>query len=364
MLEAGARVAPSRILRAPGELAPLVDGWRSLAAAQHASYFTTPDWVLTWWETFGRAKEAEVAVWEGPHGELEGVAGLIRTSERLHPRFPLAVTIWTNLGAGPGSADHCGWPVVPHRVEDVRSWISMRTAGSPLLLRSLDPGTGTGFVPDGGRLLYRTRCPRVRIPPADEVLGRSVKARKRVRAQTRKLLDRGVTFRWISPEEMDGSILEILFRLHGQRQGMLGRPSIFDAARRQLHRRLVARAGPGRGPAAVVAEHEGRAIGIRYGFLWLDVFAGYQSGWDPSWAHYRLGTVLYSEAIRLSRAAGASVADFLRGTEEWKYRFGAEDRVDETWLMPHGLPARLLEIKYRVRERRSASSPMRPSGDD
>ena len=364
MLEAGASVAPSRTLRTPGELlVPLVDGWRSLAAAQHVPYFATPDWVLAWWETFGEGKEAELAVWEGPHGEPEGVAGLIRTRERFHSRLPFSVSIWTNLGAGAGSADHCGWPVMPHRMQDVRSWIDTRTAGSPLLLRDLDPEAGTRFVPDGGQLLYRTRCPRLMIPDDGEALGRSGKSRKRIRSHTRKLLDQGVSFRWISPEEMDESTLQTLFRLHGERQAMLGRSSVFDPARRQLHRRLVARAGPGRGPTALVAEHEGRAVGIRYGFMWLDVFAGYQSGWDPAWAPYRLGTVLYSEAIQLSRAAGARVADFLRGTEEWKYRFGAIDHVDETWLIPRGLPARLLGLKYRLRNKGGGSRRMPPRVD-
>jgi CelD/BcsL family acetyltransferase involved in cellulose biosynthesis len=365
MLVAGISGPPSRVLRTPAELSGLVEGWRALAGRCRVSYFATPDWALAWWKTIGQGGEAQVAVWETPRGDLEALVALIRIRERFHSRVPLSVSAWTNLGAGPGSADHCGWPVLSSRVADVRSWIAARAAGGPMILRSLDTRSGVPFVPASGRLLYRTSCPRMVIPSGGEPVGRSAKFRKRVRAYTRKLIDRGVTFRWVPPEAMNEAVLETLFHLHERRQAMKGRPSIFDRTHQEFHRLLVASGGTGRGPAAILAEHSGRAIGVRYGFMWSDVFAGYQSGWDPAWAPYRLGTVLYSEAIRLSHEAGARVADFLRGTEEWKYRFGAEDRVDETWLVPIGLPARLLQLKYGVKARMERSrSPLQSAERD
>jgi CelD/BcsL family acetyltransferase involved in cellulose biosynthesis len=158
-----------------------------------------------------------------------------------------------------------------------------------------------------------------------------------------------VTFRWVPPEEMSESILSAFFHLHGQRNAMRGLASQFPPTHREFHARLVARGRPGRGPAAVLAEHEGRTIGVRYGFLWLDVFAAFHMGWGPEWAPYSLGTALDIHGIRLARTAGARVYDLLRGDEDYKYRLGAVDRVDETWLVPTRLRGRLFGLKYRLK---------------
>jgi hypothetical protein len=70
MLEAGARPTPSRVLGSPAELFDLEDAWRDLAAKCAVSFFCTPEWILSWWETFGIGREAEVAVWEGGDGSV------------------------------------------------------------------------------------------------------------------------------------------------------------------------------------------------------------------------------------------------------------------------------------------------------
>ena len=119
---------------------------------------------------------------------------------------------------------------------------------------------------------------------------------------------------------MTEELLETLFRLHERRWSASGRATSFDRSRAGLHRRLIARAGPGRGPAMVLAEQDGQAVGALYGFCWEEVFAYYQTGWEPEWADANLGTVLVAEAIRLAGLAGARVFDFLRGAEAYKYR--------------------------------------------
>lgn len=67
------------------------------------------------------------------------------------------------------------------------------------------------------------------------------------------------------------------------------------------------------------------------------------------WAPLRLGTVLISEAVRACAEQGLHTFDFLRGTEPYKYRFGAVDRHDTTLLLPHGPTGPLLALKHRLK---------------
>jgi CelD/BcsL family acetyltransferase involved in cellulose biosynthesis len=357
--------APSEIRTRPEELASLVEDWRRLAAGvAGSSYFVSPDWVLGWWETLGAGLRAEVALWRDGHGNLEAVVPLARVEQRLHRRVPLAVATWTNLGSGPGAADHCGWPVLSGRAGDVRAWIAEKAAGGPMLLNELDPEVGVPLVPAAARRVGVSACPRLTIPADGQELGVSPKFRKQLHYYHRKLAGQGVQFRWVGGGEMTDSLLETVYRLHERRRSLVEGTSSFDRGRVELHRRLIARAGPDRGPAVVLAERDGQPVGVLYGFRWGDLFAHYQTGWEPEWAAANLGTVLVSEAIRLAGLDGARVFDFLRGPEGYKYRFGATDRVDETWLVAGGGRGRLLDLRYRVKSGSSAvgagsSTPMR-----
>ena len=334
--------------------ADLVAEWRALAASiESSSYFQTPDWVLSWWEHSGRPP-TEVALWRDNHGCLEAVAFLSQTRERLHRRIPFAVRLTTNAGSGrPYSADHCGWPVLPHRVPDVQRWIATHPWGTSRLLRHLDPETGVPCVPGGAHRVLTTVCPRLRIPDDPAKLSISSHFRQRMRRSQRELEHAGVAFTWRAPGTVTTEALDILFTVSESRRSLKGSTSFVRADVEDFHRRLIARSGPGRGPAMVIAHRGERPVAAMYGFMWRDTFAIYQGGWDAAWASLSLGSVLVAESIRLAGLNGAKCFDFLRGTEAYKYRFGATDRLDETWLLPSGLGGVVTELKFAgVRMRR------------
>jgi CelD/BcsL family acetyltransferase involved in cellulose biosynthesis len=351
------------LLRAPGELAALVPSWRALVAATPGtSYFTTPDWVLGWAESLGRAEAARavVAVWRDGDGAAQAVVPLLRTRERLHPRVPGGVACWTPLGTGPGAADHCGFAVHPDRHEDVRAWLASLARHRTMVFPHSDAGTGDPFLPPGAREIERTACP---VLPADPAALGSARHRQGVRRKARRLAEEGVTFAWLAPGTMEPHVFDDLLRLHRSRRDAIGAASAFDASRRPLHVALAARAAPGRGPCALVArDGAGVAVGVLYGFLWRDTFAYYQLGWDPGYAKASLGTVLFHETLTALAEHGVREFDFLRGAEEFKHRFGATDRYDTTWLVARGAGGALLGAKSAARRMR-ARRPLRPSGE-
>jgi CelD/BcsL family acetyltransferase involved in cellulose biosynthesis len=329
----------------------LTRDWLDLAARlDETSYFQTPDWVLGWWETIARRPRTRAAAWRAPSGRLEALVVLSRDRQRLHRTLVVSFPVYVNAGSGPGAADHCGWLVPGEQRDEVSAWLSQVTGGAGLLLRSADPLWGRPPLPAGARVVGTTICPRMRLPSPDQPVGRSPDFRRQLGRFTRRLEREGVQFAWVPAGSVDEELLKALFELHERARANRGVGTAFGPDQLALHRRLVARSDPCRGPAAVVARHDGAVAGVLYGFCWKDTFAAYQWGWDPRWAHYSMGSVLAYQGIRYARANGARTFDFLRGTEPYKYRFGAIDRCDRTWLVPRGPAGRLMAARYRVSE--------------
>ena len=330
----------------------LVHEWRELALrVPESSYFQSPDWVLGWWDTIARRPPTRIAVWRGPSGRLDALVALSEERARLHGAFPVDLPVFVNAGSGVGAADHCGWLVPDDRRADVVDWLGHAVAGAGLLLRDADPTSERPPLPARARMIEATVCPRLTLSGPGEAAGQSHELRRQLPRFTRRLEREGVRFEWVEPGRVDEALIRDLFALHARRRVRRGKGTSFGPEQLQLHLRLAAWGGPGRGPAAVVARHDDAVIGVLYGFWWKDTFAAYQSGWDPAWARFSVGSVLIYQAIGFAASAGASTLDFLRGTEPYKYRFGAVDRADRTWMVPRGPGGLLLSARYRARDR-------------
>jgi CelD/BcsL family acetyltransferase involved in cellulose biosynthesis len=343
-------------LEGHASLGALDRDWLELAARHEgSSYFQTPDWVLAWWDTIAARPRTRVAAWRTPSGRLEAMVAVSRDRERLHRRLPVAVPVYANAGSGAGDADHCSWLVPPERGEAVAAWLSETIAGSPLLVRSAASDWPAGMLPAGARTVEETACPRLTLPLAPGAGGPSRDFVRQLRRFTRRLAREGVGFEWVPPPEVDERLLLSLFELHARARAAGARGS-FGIDQLAFHRQLGARAGPRRGPAAVVARREDEIAGVLYGFWWGDTFAAYQSGWDRSYARHGLGNLLVLHALEFAADRGARTFDFLRGTEPYKYRFGARDHWDRTWLVPRGPAGALLVARHALSERRRHAS--------
>jgi CelD/BcsL family acetyltransferase involved in cellulose biosynthesis len=338
-------------LDGPARLEGLDRAWLELAGrVEGTSYFQTPDWVLAWWDTIAGRPPTRIATWRAPSGRVEAVVALSRVRERLHRRLPVAVPVYANAGSGAGAADHCGWLVPAARADEVGAWVSEAIGGGALLVRGADSDWPRWALPGGARVVDAIACPRVALPLADRGAGPSQSFVRQLRRFTRRLERERVSFEWVPPTRVDERLLRTLFELHARGDARRG-GSTFGIEQLAFHRRLAERSGPGRGPAAIVARREETIVGVLYGFWWQDTFAGYQSGWDPTFARHSMGSVLVLHALERAADEGAHTFDFLRGREPYKYRFGARDRCDRTWLVPRGPAGALLTTRHRVRDR-------------
>jgi CelD/BcsL family acetyltransferase involved in cellulose biosynthesis len=342
-------------------LGALQRDWLELASRHEgSSYFQTPDWVLAWWETIAGRPRTRVAAWRTASGRLEAIVTLSRDRERLHRRLPVTVPVYANSGSGVGVADHCSWLVPANLGDAVAAWLDEAVGSSALVVRGAAPGWPTEVLPAGARAVEATACPRLSLPVSPGPDGPSPDFARQLRRFTRRLEREGVQFEWVPPPQVDERVLVSLFELHAQgRPDGAGRGS-FGIEQLAFHRRLGKLAEPGRGPAAVVARRGEEIAGVLYGFWWRDTFAAYQSGWDRRYARHGLGNLLVLHALEFAAGEGASTFDFLRGTEPYKYRFGARDQWDRTWLVPRGPAGALLLARHRLRERRASAATPEP----
>jgi CelD/BcsL family acetyltransferase involved in cellulose biosynthesis len=194
-----------------------------------------------------------------------------------------------------------------------------------------------------------TICPRLCLAGPDQPVARSGNFRRQLSRFERQLTGAGVRFVWHPPGTVDETIAAALFALHGRRRNALEAGTSLRDRHRSLLAALSRAAGAGRGPAAVVARVDERIVGVLLGFRWKDTFSAYQSGWDPEYASSSLGSVLVRNAIRFAAADGVRVFDFLRGTEPYKYRFGAVDAYDRSYLLVRNSSGRLLPFEQALR---------------
>ena len=71
-----------------------------------------------------------------------------------------------------------------------------------------------------------------------------------------------------------------------------------------------------------------RIKAVFYGFAHHDAVYYYLSGYDPELENISIGNTLVAHAIDEAVRNGAKVFDFLRGADEYKYAWGATDRVN------------------------------------
>ena len=124
-------------------------------------------------------------------------------------------------------------------------------------------------------------------------------------------------------------LLSSLFELHAARWERRELPGVLaDSTTQDFHRDVARRmlaAGALRMYATRVAE---RTVAVFYGFAFGDTVYYYLSGYDPALEKLSIGTLIVAHAVDEAVRTGAETFDFLRGAEEYKYAWGAKDRMN------------------------------------
>jgi CelD/BcsL family acetyltransferase involved in cellulose biosynthesis len=305
----------------------LVPRWRALLERDPtATVFQTPHYLATWWSEFGAGSTPRIIELIGDGGATTGIvpltigadgvmrfAGDHETTDYRGPVSPLderdavaAATIeaiasdpWTTLELD-GLAADTGWPEAFSRAS--------KAAGYSVAEERSEA------------------CPRVVIPGSYDSYLQSLpgKLRHEIQRKARRLeRDAGAYEIRLSTEATLDDDLERFFTMHRSSDGPKGRfmhegmATFFGSFAWMLFSQGWLR--------LALLEIGGEPWAGVYAYSYRGVWGVWNSAYDHRRRDLSPGMVLMGDCVRLAAEEGCGTFDFLRGTEPYKYRFGASD---------------------------------------
>lgn len=342
-----------------GPVTELAGPWAELHAAQRtATPFTSYAWACCWWPHFGADPFVLVAR-EG--GAVVGLAALV-----VRRRGPLRIL--EPVGMEPG--DYWDVLAAPGRREAVTHAVAGALAAAAgrwdaWILRCLPPDSPLEAAVDAAGLLSferpRIQAPSIDLPDSFEAYLETLSSNRRsnLRKHLRRLDGGEVTLRVVGDPAALAPAFARWQDLRRRQWDAAGKDinpvhlaPHFAAFMRDVTAALI--------PAGLAElwefEREGEVIGAYVNFMDADAYHWYLGGFDPAHASLGLGKIAIGHGIRTSIAAGRRRYDFGRGAEEYKYWYGAEDRLLAARVVGSTRPrsrAALLAARLEVRRRGS-----------
>lgn len=153
------------------------------------------------------------------------------------------------------------------------------------------------------------------------------------------------------PEEVQAALSD-LFRLHGKRWRARGQTGVLATPRRQkFHRAVCAAFARNNWLRLWTLRCDGQPACVLLSYFYGGKYSFFIGGFEPEMMRMSVGTCLFARVLRHAIEEGATEFDFLRGEEEYKYRYGAINRDYKTisWFSdtPRG---RILQRRIALEE--------------
>jgi CelD/BcsL family acetyltransferase involved in cellulose biosynthesis len=307
------------VITAPEELDALAPAWLDLCRKTQVTPFQTPMWLLPWWRNFGSNDLTVIVSRDGDRIDAIAPLYILRDDESDES---------LGMFLGTGISDYLDVIGDASLVIDEMSKLNCQLWD----LQQLQPSSSmlAAPLPDGfsESVEDQEACPVLSLSGAFETLG-STHFQKKLRYYRRALERTGeVRIETPTAETLD-DLLTSLFDLHAARWKRRDLPGVLaDDASQAFHRDAACRmldAGMLRMYATRIND---RIVAVFYGFALNGIVYYYLSGYDPGLEKLSIGTILVAHAVEQAVRNGATAFDFLRGAEEYKYAWGATDRMN------------------------------------
>jgi CelD/BcsL family acetyltransferase involved in cellulose biosynthesis len=333
-----------RVLRTFDEFNGLAGEWNDLLAesASHVP-FLRHEYLVTWWRSLGGGGwsqgELYIVAAEGEDGRLAGIAPLFLTQDgRASPAQPEAALLLL------GSHEISDYLDVIARPDDLAPFLGLlfehlanpaAPAWSALDFYNLLESSPT--LPELAEAARRCgwqvvleplqHCPAIPLPGDWEtyLAGIDKKQRHEIRRKMRRAESAEEPVRWyIAQDEtrLEGEIEAFLTLMAQDAE----KAAFLTAKMRAQMREIIWAAFRGGWLQLAFIEVGGEKAAAYLNFDYANQIWVYNSGIDFRFSAYSPGWVLLGHLLQWANEHGRAAFDFMRGEEDYKYRFGGVDR--------------------------------------
>lgn len=303
------------------ELRGITAEWTDLYRRCHSvTAFQRPEWLIPWIKVF---TPSELCVVEARReGQLVGLAPMFiypRSGERVLAPIGAGITDYLDWLIDPGTGADC----IPAMFRQLKEydWDVMELLDLPSTSPLLERGTFGDEDPCD-------TCPVVRIP-AGSAFNRVVPRaqRRNLRTAQNRISREGIWHVESATSDTLPEFLSTLIRLHRARWSQMREPGVLaDPKVQDFHHR----ASPLLLDSGVLRFYglrfEGRLIAVLQTLVEDHTAYCYMQGFDPAYLEFSPGMLVLEAVIRDAIREGRTGVDFLRGREEYKYSWGAQDQ--------------------------------------
>jgi CelD/BcsL family acetyltransferase involved in cellulose biosynthesis len=339
----------------------LREEWSSLVERAHVTIFQTFEWQRTWWKHYSTKRFSLHIIVIRNGSRIVAIAPLY--IEKAHAMGIISVRKLTFIGSG--ITDYLDFIIEPEWEERCITEIAQELARSTSRIDTIHlldiPERSTNH-----RLLYEalsTRgfrgshfineyCPRLQLLGSwEETLASFPSAKqKRFRQVSKKIeTDFAVDLQIASEKDSISSEFDEFFALHQKRWRDSGHTGVLaDPRALAFHREVVALFFDRHMLFLAFLTLNGERVAANYSFLFHGECYHYLSGIDmrKDLEKYSVGRILQIYSIAAAARAGATVYDFMRGPEEYKYYFNSVDANNWAVLM-YRSNSNWIEKKYK-----------------
>lgn len=307
----------------------LKEEWnRLLSRSGQNSPFFTHQWFDAWWKSFGKDKELKILLVRDERDDLIGLAPLMVSERGLFFMASQEVTDYCDFISLKKNREKfyqflLGWLQKNSTDFSRMEFINIPEA-SPTLPGFFRLSSGYGFV---CKRVESEVVPVASLPDSYEKYVKNLDRKKRheLRRKIRKLESEGPVHidRITEPSRMSTAVREFI-SLHREcgpekqdfwrKEGMSG-----------FFQELASHFSREKWVEFYMLSIQGRLIGSLVNLLYEDRLSLYNAAYDRSFSSLSPGFYLFVQSIKQSIEEGKKKADFLRGSEKYKYFFGAKD---------------------------------------
>ncbi len=308
-------------------------GWEALLDNnKRATIFQTPEWNRIWWENFRPGKELMLLAFAGEGISPAGIAPLYSTQSTGGQRVlrivgGIDLSDYLDLIYHTGHEEPLCMALLSYLRENRGEWDALELHNVPA-----DSPTLTVLKKAANEMGFRATaeeeevCPYIPLPSTwDDYLSTlGKKDRHELRRKMRKAGREGGDKRYVVGGENNLSMeLDEFFRLH-RKSGEDKKEFMEDGIEKFFHDFSAQFHERGWLDLSFLEINEQRAASL-LSFKYRGRVYLYNSGFDPAFSSYSAGIALMGQSIKDAIEEGYQKYDFLRGSEGYKYRLGAQD---------------------------------------